>query len=219
MSAFPDMWVDKSVATDWGNGLLRNSPIGDAIIGSPFAAAGDSVYHTPDNPHSGVDLPTWQGCPIREVKDGVVDAYGWDNGAGWWFRTKYADGSSSFYCHMMQSPTGFNAGQPIAKGTLVGFVGSTGNSTGPHLHWTLNAPGYRPVDPLAYVGPDGKDFTQAEVITTSSQPENAPAVWVDMQTVNVGDIRIVIENELAPALVKLHRMAGGDGDIIRGRSL
>lgn len=220
MSAFPMMTIDLTFPTDWGRGRLLGGPVDGGIIGSPFAAVDDSVFHTASNPHSGQDFPVHEGFPVQEQRGGKVRAYGWDDNAGWWISILYPEGWNSFYCHLRQQPVGFNAGQDVAAGTVVGFVGSTGRmTTGPHLHWTLNTADGRIVDPMAYVGASGLDFVAATPAPPPAPPADIPdalpAPWVDIQTVNVGDIRIAIE-AAARALVDAHKLAGGDGQIVRG---
>lgn len=219
MSAFPMMTIDRNFQTEWGNGRLIGGPADGAIIGSPFQAVDDNLYHTAANPHSGVDFPTWLGFPVREQRGAFVHALGWDDNAGWWIRTEYPEGYRSFYCHLMQAPIGFSVGQLVPAGTVVGFVGSTGAmTTGPHLHWSLNTPDWRLVDPLLYVGPDGLNFGEQAEAPISIPVTVDPAVvdpWIDMQTINVGDGRLIIENEIVPALAKLHRLLGGDGNVVR----
>lgn len=219
MSAFPMMEIDANFQTDWGHGRLLGGPCDGAIIGSPFAATDDNLFHTAQNPHTGQDFPVHEGFPVREQRGGTVRAYGYDVDAGWWISILYPEGWSSFYCHLMQSPIGFNAGQSVVPGTVIGFVGSTGaRTTGPHLHWTLNTNDGRIVDPLLYVGANGRDFVEPAVQpapVVADIPDTLPAPWVDIQSINVGDGRLIIENKIVPALQELHKLLGGDGNIER----
>ncbi|MEK7514956.1 MAG: peptidoglycan DD-metalloendopeptidase family protein [Patescibacteria group bacterium] len=88
-------------------------------------------------PHSGVDLVAGHGTPVRSIGDGVIIASGLKNpGWGNWIAVKHPNDLVSVYGHL-SSVVGFGQGAAVQAGTVVGFEGSTGNSTGSHLHLSL----------------------------------------------------------------------------------
>jgi murein DD-endopeptidase MepM/ murein hydrolase activator NlpD len=96
--------------------------------------------------HSGVDFGASHGSPIFAVTDAVVAYAGRKGGYGNFIRLNHAGGLATGYAHL--SRYAVNAGQPVRRGQIIGYVGSTGLSTGPHLHYELYRDG-RPVNPLS----------------------------------------------------------------------
>lgn len=97
-------------------------------------------------PHHGIDYAARAGTPIRAVGDGVVTRAGRDGGYGNVVEIRHKRGYASRYAHMQGFADGVRAGARIKQGQLIGYVGSTGLSTGPHLHYEFHENG-RPVNP------------------------------------------------------------------------
>lgn len=85
--------------------------------------------------HKSIDIAADAGTPIVSMLDGTVTSAGWVNGYGWTVHVKHGDGTESEYHHMQDEPP-VTVGQTVKQGQRVGAVGSTGNSTGPHLDLT-----------------------------------------------------------------------------------
>lgn len=98
--------------------------------------------------HAGIDISAPSGTPIRAVAGGSVALAGWTGGYGQYTCIQHGGGLSSCYAH--QSSIGVSVGQSVSQGQVVGSVGSTGNSTGPHLHFEIRVGG-SPVSPLSYL--------------------------------------------------------------------
>lgn len=99
-------------------------------------------------PHLGVDYAAATGTPVYAVADGSVSFVGRRGGNGNLVVIRHEQGYESGYSHLHGFARGLRAGQEVSQGQLIGYVGSTGLSTGPHLHFTLKLDG-RFVDPLA----------------------------------------------------------------------
>ena len=119
----------------------------------PGVAAGGG-FRTPSSPgHDGVDFSTYRGTPIHAVADGTVVtvlcnahtgdgvAYSCDidgspqvYGCGWYLELLHADGSVTRYCHFEAEPP-VKVGERVSAGQVIGHMGSSGNSSGPHLHF------------------------------------------------------------------------------------
>ena len=99
--------------------------------------------------HNGVDMACAQGTPIYATRAGTVTAASYQaGGAGNYVSINHLDGFSSIYMHMTHYVV--SAGQSVSQGQLIGYVGSTGISTGPHLHFGISYAGTY-VNPLAYI--------------------------------------------------------------------
>ena len=99
--------------------------------------------------HNGVDMACAQGTPIYATRAGKVTTASYQaGGAGYYVSINHLDGFSSIYMHMTHFVV--SAGQSVSQGQLIGYVGSTGISTGPHLHFGISYAGSY-VNPLAYI--------------------------------------------------------------------
>lgn len=85
--------------------------------------------------HHGVDLGAYQGTPIYAARSGTVTIASYDWSSGYWVNISHGDGFTSRYLHMTHYIV--SAGQYVSKGQVIGYVGSTGTSTGPHLHFGI----------------------------------------------------------------------------------
>ncbi|MDR6977967.1 murein DD-endopeptidase MepM/ murein hydrolase activator NlpD [Streptomyces sp. 3330] len=127
------------------------SPV-SASTGTPYHATGSSWskgYHT------GVDFPVPTGTTVKAVKSGEVVSAGWAGSFGYQVIIRHADGRYSQYAHL--SAISVRDGQSVGGGQRIGRSGSTGNSTGPHLHFEVRTgPGFgTDVDPVAYLRAGG----------------------------------------------------------------
>lgn len=141
-----------------GSGPLRaavkhsgfSAPV-SAGTGTPYRQAGgwSSGYHT------GVDFPVPTGTSVKSVAPGRVVSAGWAGAYGYEVVIRHSDGKYSQYAHL--SALHVRAGQSVSGGQRIARSGSTGNSTGPHLHFEIRTgPGYgSDVDPLAYLRAGG----------------------------------------------------------------
>jgi murein DD-endopeptidase MepM/ murein hydrolase activator NlpD len=98
--------------------------------------------------HTGVDIGASSGTPIKAADDGIVVMAGPNGGYGNWTLIDHGGGLATGYGH--QSSIGVSRGQRVSRGEVIGRVGSTGASTGPHLHWEVRVNG-NPVDPMRWV--------------------------------------------------------------------
>lgn len=122
-------------------------PCAYTYLSSPFGdrdapTAGASSYH------QGVDLAAPEGTPIYASRTGVVTAATFGKAAGYYVSINHGDGFSSIYMHMTNYVV--KKGQAVSAGQVIGYVGSTGVSTGPHLHFGISYNG-KYVNPANYV--------------------------------------------------------------------
>ncbi|WP_244600053.1 M23 family metallopeptidase [Blastochloris tepida] len=107
--------------------------------------------------HAGVDWAAPHGTPIYAAGNGVVEKAGWESGYGKYVRLRHNNGYESAYGHMSGFARGITEGSRVRQGQLIGFVGSTGLSTGPHLHYEVIV-NNRTVDPLRVKLPRGRSL-------------------------------------------------------------
>lgn len=142
-----------------GDGSIRfvtagpRSPIAGGMPGRlPVVGMLTSPYGMRTHPvhggrrwHGGVDLAAPAGTPVHATSDGVVVNAGWAGGYGLLVKLSHGGLYETQYGHLRQISV--KAGQLVKRGDVIGQVGSTGNSTGPHVHYELRVAG-RPVDPM-----------------------------------------------------------------------
>ncbi|MDK1472792.1 M23 family metallopeptidase [Streptomyces sp. 549] len=105
--------------------------------------------------HTGIDFPVGYGTPVLAATDGTVSTK-WDLSYGNMAIVTAADGTETWYCHL--SSTKIRSG-PVKAGETIGYAGSSGNSTGPHLHFEVRPGGGSAVDPVAWFRTKGLDPT------------------------------------------------------------
>lgn len=109
--------------------------------------------------HKGVDLAAPSGTPIRAAADGSVSKAGWGGGHGNQVMLKHAGGYATSYSHM--SKIAVKAGASVNQGQVIGYVGSTGLSTGPHLHYEFVVNGVNK-DPMKSIVPIAQPLPEGE---------------------------------------------------------
>lgn len=144
-----------TVASAWSAALpdpLWSAPFVGPIDGVSTSGFGDARRYEQGGPpsfHYGLDLAAPQGTPVHATNDGVVVVAGSYPIKGGWVAIDHGEGVMSYYFHLSQVSA--QVGQRVQRGDVVGLVGSTGLSTGPHLHWEMRVRG-EPSNPLAWVG-------------------------------------------------------------------
>ena len=128
------------------NGWLYPLPTSCMTLTSAF---GYRIHPITGRPHShtGTDIAAPYGTPIKAVKSGVVTISEYGSSYGNYVVISHGDGTTSLYAHM--SSRAASAGDVVSQGDVIGYVGSTGNSTGNHLHLEIRVNGSR-VDPEQY---------------------------------------------------------------------
>lgn len=125
------------------------TPVSGYTISSAFGMRVHPVYKY-QLMHNGIDMACAQGTPIYATRAGKVTTASYQaGGAGYYVSINHGDGFSSIYMHMTNFVV--SSGQSVSAGQLIGYVGSTGVSTGPHLHFGVSYAGTY-VNPMAYIG-------------------------------------------------------------------
>jgi len=120
--------------------------------------------------HTGVDWSAPRGTPIIAAGNGVVEKAGWSGGYGRQTIVRHANGYETSYNHQSATAKGVTPGARVRQGQVIGYVGSTGLSTGPHLHYELIVNGNK-VDPMRVRLPVGKVLKGEELEAFKKEKE------------------------------------------------
>lgn len=116
--------------------LLLRKPVARGHFTSPYGMRRHPLLRRMKM-HTGVDWAAPRGTPILAAGDGTVDIAGWWGGYGKYVRLSHANGYKTAYAHMTRFAEGMKPGAKVTQGQVIGYVGSTGRSTGPHLHFEV----------------------------------------------------------------------------------
>ena len=149
--AIPFRQKDKLQYWEADGGSLRKNilkaPLKFSRISSGFSYSRLHPVHKVRRAHTGVDYAAPSGTPVRAVADGVVTFRGWGGGGGNTLKIKHAGNLVTGYLHLRGFAKGITVGTRVQQGQLIGYVGSTGTSTGPHLDYRIWKNG-TPINPL-----------------------------------------------------------------------
>ena len=115
---------------------LMKTPINGARLSSPFGMRKHPIDGF-NKMHRGTDFAAPMGTPIMASGDGVVKKAGWCGGGGNCVKIKHNSTYQTIYAHMSKFARGIKTGVRVKQGQTIGYVGSTGKSTGPHLHYEV----------------------------------------------------------------------------------
>jgi murein DD-endopeptidase MepM/ murein hydrolase activator NlpD len=136
--------------------FLVRKPVNNAIMRSGFGSRRHPILGYVKM-HTGVDWATPYGTPIFASGNGVVESVGWEGGYGKYVKLKHNNGYQTAYGHMSAYAKGLEVGKRVRQGQVIGFVGSTGQSTGAHVHYEILVNG-RFVDPMRIKLPRGRSL-------------------------------------------------------------
>jgi murein DD-endopeptidase MepM/ murein hydrolase activator NlpD len=136
--------------------FLVRKPVNNAIMRSGFGGRRHPILGYVKM-HTGVDWSTPYGTPIFASGNGVVEKVGPEGGYGKYVKLKHSNGYETAYGHMSAFAKGLEPGKRVRQGQIIGFVGSTGMSTGPHVHYEILVNG-RFVDPMRIKLPRGRSL-------------------------------------------------------------
>ena len=140
---------------------LKRTPIDGASISSKFNLHRKHPVLGFTRAHKGVDFRASTGTKIPAAGAGRVVARSFNRGHGNFVRIRHANGFETLYGHMSRFQKGVNVGTTVAQGQIIGYVGSTGLSTGPHLHYEIIKNGVH-VNPMTITFPRIDDLTAAQ---------------------------------------------------------
>lgn len=136
------------------------APLNFSRISSRFSHSRFHPILKINRPHHGVDYSAPAGTPVYSIGDGHIIHKGWDSGGGGnYVKIKHNSVYTSTYMHLQGFAKGINQGGSVKQGQIIGYVGSTGLATGPHLDFRIHKNG-SPVDPLKVEAPPVEPVTE-----------------------------------------------------------
>lgn len=144
-----------------GNSLIRpflKAPLSYSRITSGFSYARFHPVLNTTTPHRAIDYAAPMWTPIMAVADGTVVYAGWNGGYGNFIEIRHNGVYQTNYAHLVDYEVGY--GDKVKQGDVIGYVGSTGYSTGPHLHYEVEVNGEK-VNPLEVEFPKGESVSEA----------------------------------------------------------
>lgn len=144
--------------------IAFQDPLPGEDVASPFGLR-QMPWEASGRLHAGIDIPAPTGAPIRLAADGVVVRAGDSATYGRYAEVRHAEGLTTLYAHMGRITPGVRSGVALKAGATVGLVGSSGTSTGPHLHFEIRDAQDRPMNPEPFIG---RAFARAEDLPLAS---------------------------------------------------
>jgi murein DD-endopeptidase MepM/ murein hydrolase activator NlpD len=155
-------------------GFLLRTPVDGARITSKFGARKHPILGY-TRMHQGIDFGAGSGTPILSAGAGVVSFEGRAGGYGNQVRVKHQGGWETSYSHMSRFAKGVKRGDRVAQGQVIGYVGSTGLATGPHLHYEISMNG-RKTNPIGAKVPQGNILSGSELAAFKAQKAHIDTV-------------------------------------------
>lgn len=153
-----NIWWDENGAS-MRKAFLK-APLKFSRISSGFSYARKHPVTKKVRPHTGVDYAAPTGTPVMTIGDGVVTSVKYEGAGGKTIRIKHNSVYSTAYLHLSKYAKGIKAGTRVRQGEVIGYVGSTGRSTGPHLDFRVWKNG-TPINPLKMESPPAEPIRSA----------------------------------------------------------
>lgn len=157
--------------------LLR-TPINGARLSSSFGKRKHPVLGY-TKMHRGVDFAAPSGTPIYAAGDGIIEKRHRWGSFGNYIRIRHGDGFSTAYAHMKGFARGQSVGSRVRQGAVIGYVGTTGRSTGPHLHYEVHKNGGQ-VNPMKVRFPASKALDGIELAAFLEARQEIDHAWADL---------------------------------------
>lgn len=141
--------------------LLMRMPVNGARISSSFGMRFHPVLNR-NRPHNGTDFAAPRGTPVMAAGAGIVERANRFGSFGNYVRIRHANGYQTAYAHLQGFASGVRAGTRVQQGQIIAYVGTTGRSTGPHLHYEVHLNG-SPTNPMSLDLPTGRRLESDEL--------------------------------------------------------
>ncbi|MBL4614626.1 MAG: peptidoglycan DD-metalloendopeptidase family protein [Magnetovibrio sp.] len=158
---------------------LMRTPIDGARLSSSFGKRKHPILGYTKK-HSGTDFAAPPGTPIYAAGDGTIDSSGWNGGYGKYVRIRHNSEYSTAYAHMKAIKRGMGKGKRVRQGQVIGFVGTTGRSTGPHLHYEIIRRGVK-VNPMRVKMPSGQKLKGSELARFTKNRNALKLQWASLR--------------------------------------
>ena len=166
-----------------GNSLRKaflKAPLNYKRISSKFTYARKHPIYKVVRPHTGVDYAAPMGTPVVSIGDGVVTMKQYKGGGGHTVKIKHNSTYTTAYLHLSKYAKGLAVGKHVKQGEVIGYVGSSGSSTGPHLDFRVWKNG-SPIDPLKMVSPPAEPIPAQYKDTFATIVNTYRSKWQDIE--------------------------------------
>jgi len=160
--------------------FLLRKPVPTGIFRSPFGPRKHPILGYV-RMHTGVDWAAPRGTPIIAAGDGVIIKAGWSRGYGNHTEIRHANGYTTSYSHQSAFASGIEPGVQVRQGQIIGYVGSTGLSSGPHCHFEIIVNGQQ-VDPMRVRLPDNNSLKGEDLIAFTIERQRIDTLMQNGQT-------------------------------------
>jgi murein DD-endopeptidase MepM/ murein hydrolase activator NlpD len=158
-----DKVTDYFTPKGWsGKRQLMRTPIDGARLSSRFGMRRHPILGY-TKMHKGVDFAAPTGTPVMASGNGVVAKAQWFGGYGRYVQLKHVNGYSTAYAHLSRFARGVKPGARVRQGQIIGYVGTSGRSTGPHLHYEVLAKA-KQINPMGVKLPTGRELTGPDLL-------------------------------------------------------
>lgn len=164
-----------------GDKFLLRKPVERGVYRSGFGMRRHPILRR-SRMHAGVDYSAPRGTKIYAAGDGVIEIAGWKAGYGRYIQLEHRNGYETAYAHQSRFADGIRPGVRVKQGQIIGYVGSTGFSTGPHLHFEVRVNG-RPVNPLKIRLRHGKELSGEPLVAFNAEVERIDALIAERREV------------------------------------
>ncbi len=161
---------------------LMKTPINGARLSSGFGMRKHPILGY-NKKHQGVDFAAPTGTPIMAAGSGHIEFVGNNGGAGKYIRIKHLNGYKTSYSHLSKYASGIQKNVKVRQGQVIGYVGNTGLSTGPHLHYEVIFNGKR-INPMKMKLPSGKQLKDKNLEIFLAEKERINAEVSELYSMN-----------------------------------
>ena len=154
---------------------LMKTPVDGARLSSRYGKRRHPILGY-SRMHRGVDFAAPRGTPIMAAGDGIIEAAGRNGAYGKYIRIRHNSEYKTAYAHLTKFAKGTRRGRRVTQGKIIGYVGSTGRSTGPHLHYEIHRSG-RQINPLGLKLPTGRKLRGQELVAFQARRQEIDARW------------------------------------------
>ena len=161
---------------------LMRTPIDGARLSSRFGRRKHPVLGY-TKMHKGIDFAAPRGTPIYAAGDGVIERANRFSSFGNYIRIRHAGGLKTAYAHLNGFAAGISANKRVKQGQVIGYVGTTGRSTGPHLHYEVLRNG-RQINPLKMKISSGQPLTEQDKIRFATEREKIDQIRATLKTMH-----------------------------------
>ncbi len=162
---------------------LMRTPIDGARLSSRFGNRKHPILGY-TRLHAGVDFAAPTGTPIYAAGNGVIEAIGRNGGYGNYIRIRHNGTYHTAYAHLNGYARGMKKGTRVRQGQVIGYVGSTGRSTGPHLHYEVHKHGNK-IDPLKLKLPSGEKLAGERLVAFQQHREQLDGLFANTDPIKV----------------------------------